>query len=225
MIDERDEREERVRRLMPMVRMLARRVQRMVPHADGDDLVGDGSIGVLRAVDNFDPSYGVTLEYYARRIVIGTMLNGIRRLDPVSERVRRALRASEHRRYALAQECGTLPTTVEMEQQIPGLRRARAEAYRCTPLSLDTAFPQNERLEPDTGSDPQVILAERADHVQVRKAVASLPPRQRAIVVQHYYRERSLRSLGAPFGVSPQRLSQLHVMAVQQLRHALAGAL
>jgi RNA polymerase sigma factor for flagellar operon FliA len=220
-----DEREERVRQLLPMVRMLARRVQRMVPQADYDDLIGDGSIGVLRAVDNFDPNYGVTLEHYARRIVLGTMLNGIRRLDPVSERVRRALRNSEHRRFAIAQECGTLPTTVDMERRIPGLRRARAEAYRCTPLSLDTAFPQNERLEPDTGSDPQVILAERADYAQVRMAVAALPPRQRAIVLQHYYRERSLRSLGKPFGVSPQRVSQLHVMAVERLRDALVGVL
>jgi DNA-directed RNA polymerase specialized sigma subunit len=56
------EREAEIRRLFPLVRQIARRVQRVVGAADCDDLVGDGSIGLIRAVDTFDSGRGTALE-------------------------------------------------------------------------------------------------------------------------------------------------------------------
>ena len=216
-----DEREATIRRLLPIVKQIARRVQRMVPGADLDDLVGDGSVGLIRAVDAFDPAHGVPLERYARRIVAGAMLNGIRRLDPVSERVRRTVRRAEHARYALAQELGRLPSGCEMERRIPGLGRARAQAHRGTPLSLDAPFPPGERLDADRGGDPQELVAAAAERERVNDAVDGLSARQRAIVLAHYYHERSLRSLGTPLGISAQRVSQLHLSAIRRLRVVL----
>ncbi|MBC5816127.1 MAG: RNA polymerase sigma factor WhiG, partial [Candidatus Eremiobacteraeota bacterium] len=103
-----------------MVKKIARRVSRMVPGTDVDDLVGEGSVGLIRAVDSFDPMRGPSIEQYASRIVAGAMLNGIRRLDPVSERVRRDDREAERERYALATEFGQLPSLLEMEKRRPG---------------------------------------------------------------------------------------------------------
>lgn len=215
-------REEHIRALLPLVRHTARRVARMVAGADVDDLIGDGSIGLIRAVDGYDDTRGVPLDQYARRIVLGAMLNGVRRLDPVSERARRTIRTAERERYAIAQRAGSLPTVGQMERRIPGLSRARTDAHRGTPLSLDAPLPLGERLELDRSTDPQEIHAARADHERVRTAVAALPERQRAIVVSHYYRARSLRSLGAPLGISAQRVSQLHLLAMKRLRSDLA---
>lgn len=215
------EREETIRQLLPIVKQIARRVQRMVPGSDLDDLVGDGSVGLLRAVDGYDPAHGVPLERYARRIVAGAMLNGIRRLDPVSERVRRTFRAAEHARYRLAQELGTLPTSAEMERRIPALGRARTDAHRGTPLSLDAPFPPGERLDADRGDDPQELVVAAAERERIHAAVDGLTARQRAIVLAHYYQERSLRSLGSPLGISAQRVSQLHLAAIRRLRGVL----
>ena len=61
----------------------------MARGADRDDLLGDGALGLIRAVDTYDPLRGATLEAYARKLIAGAMLNGLRKLDPVSERVRR----------------------------------------------------------------------------------------------------------------------------------------
>jgi RNA polymerase sigma factor FliA len=219
-----DQREARIRELLPVVKQIARRIVRMVPGADVDDLVGDGSVGLIRAVDAYDPGYGIPLEQYARRVIAGAMLNGIRRLDPVSERVRRTVRHGEAARYALALELGEMPRLAEMEQRLPALRRARTEAYRGTPLSLDAPFPPGERLEPDATGDPQSIFAVRAERDRIRGAIETLPPRQRQIVIAHYFRERSLRSLGKPLGVSSQRVSQLHLLAVKRLRRALEAS-
>src|SRR5271166_3948620 len=134
-------RDEQIRALLPLVKRLARRLKRLVPAFDLDDLVGDGSIGLIRAVDSFDPSRGPQLDDYARRLIVGAMLNGIRRMDPVSERARRIVRDGENARYTLAASLGTVPTATEMEQRYPGFRRAVTAAYRGQPLSLDAPLP------------------------------------------------------------------------------------
>jgi RNA polymerase sigma factor FliA len=218
------DRDEQIQVLLPLVRRIARRIARVVGGTDVDDLVGDGNVGLIRAVDSFDPRHGLTIEQYARRIVAGAMLNGIRRLDPVSERVRRTLRYAERDRYALATERGELPSMHEMEQLVPALKRARTEAYRGTPVSTDAPFPVGERFEVSETDNPQTIAAKHADHLRVHEAIALLPPRERRLVLAHYFAERSLRTLSRDMNVSPQRVSQLHLTAISRMRRGLASS-
>ena len=203
-----------------MVRTIARRIARMVPGSDPDDLAGDGCIGLIRAVDAFDPDRGIGLEHYARRVVAGAMLNGIRRLDPVSERVRRSVRLAERDRYALAAQRGALPAEAELEQRHPGLGKARLDAHRGTPLSLDAPMPAGERA-PEVHDDPALHAVTVSERERLAAAIRTLPPRQRTIVVSHYFAERSLRVLSDELRVSPQRISQLHRAAIARIRNAL----
>jgi RNA polymerase sigma factor for flagellar operon FliA len=216
------DREAQIRELLPAVKRIAKRMHRLVGGSDLDDLIGDGSVGLIRAVDSFNPSYGMPLAKYARRIIVGAMLNGIRRLDPVSERVRRTLREAERERYALANERGSLPSATEMEARIPGLARARAEAYRGTALSLDAPLAFGEPFEiAGTTGDPQATLTKQADRVRMQSAIARLPHRQRRLIVAHYFADRPLRILSEELNISAQRASQLHLSAIMRLRHDL----
>lgn len=212
------EREDRIRELFPLVRKIARRVQRVVPGSDLDDLVGEGSVGLIRAVDSFDSSRGPTLEQYAGRVVAGAMLNGLRRLDPVSERVRREVREAERERYALATQTGALPTQREMESRRPALRRAHVHAYRYTPLSLDGPLPTGESLSGDWGIDPAKIVGDRSARSAMEAALRALPARQRTLLTLHYFQDLSLHQIGKRFAISPQRASQLHLAALKTLR-------
>ncbi|HEX3548790.1 MAG TPA: sigma-70 family RNA polymerase sigma factor [Candidatus Elarobacter sp.] len=218
-----DEREARIRSLLPMVRAIARRVHRMVPVADVDDLIGDGCVGLIRAVDAFDPARGVPIENYARRVILGAVLNGIRRMDPVSERMRRTMRDASVARYRTAQETGTMPGFAELERRSPAIAAARAQVHRRTPLSLDATLPNDEKLDVDRSNDPQAIVAAKLERERIRAAIDALAPRQRRIVVAHYFGEKRLRELVEPLGVSPQRVSQLHLGALERLRAALAA--
>ena len=215
-------REERIRALLPIVRYIARRVHRMVPSSELDDLIGDGCVGLIRAVDGFDPTRGVPLEQYARRLILGAVLNGVRRADPVPERMRRTLRMAEKVRFVLAQELGTLPTPGAMERITPPLAPARTEAYRRNALSLDTTLPRSERLQLDHAGDPQEIAIGRLERACIRRAIEALPQRQRSIVIAHYFGEQPLRALVGWLNVSPQRVSQLHLIALAQLHAELA---
>ena len=219
-----DDRAERIRALFPMVRKIARRVGRLVAGSDFDDLVGEGCIGLIRAVDSFDPQRGPSLAQYAGRVVAGAMLNGIRRCDPVSERVRRSVREAERERYAIATQTGRLPTQPEMEARRPGLRRATIHAYRYAPVSLDAPLPTGERLSGDWGADPCAIVAQRTEHAGVRRALQALPERQRKLLAWHYFGDVSLHAIGRHLNISPQRVSQIHLAAITRLRKQNANA-
>lgn len=218
------DREKQIRDLFPMVKKIARRVSRMVPGSDVDDLVGEGCVGLIRAVDSFDPMRGPSLEHYASRVVAGAMLNGIRRLDPVSERVRRDVREAERERYAIASHTGALPSQLEMEKRRPGLRRATIHAYRYAPVSLDAPLPLDEQLSGDWGADPAEIVSQRVRNEAVRRAVSSLSPRHRKLLASHYFAEQSLHSISKAMDVSPQRVSQLHIAAIAKLKKAVTYA-
>ncbi|MBV8363736.1 MAG: sigma-70 family RNA polymerase sigma factor [Candidatus Eremiobacteraeota bacterium] len=217
-------REAQIRALFGLVKKIARRVSRMVPGSDVEDLVGEGCVGLVRAVDSFDPSRGPTLEQYASRIVAGAMLNGIRRLDPVSERVRRSIRDADRERYALATELGCMPTTAEMEARRPGLRRATTHAYRHAPVSLDAPLPNGERLSGDWDADPAAIIATSSERATIRASIAALSPRHQELLDLHYFRGQTLHAISRRMGVSPQRVSQLHLAALSQMRRVIDRA-
>ncbi len=220
-----DAREAAIRRLLPMVRRIAHRVARLVPGSDVDDLIGDGCIGLLRAVDAYDATLGTTIEHYVRRVVLGAMLNGIRRLDPVSERVRRIVRLAERERYAIAATTGELPTMARLERNRPALARARMHAHRASPLSLDAPLPPDIAPPVTSGiDDPAGIAIANAERARMHAAIRALPARQRALVVAHYFDDRPLRVLSDEMRVSPQRVSQLHLAAIGRMRRHLTSA-
>lgn len=213
-----DSRELQVKTLLPLVRRLARRLKRLVPNLDFDDLIGDGSVGLIRAIDSFDPMRGPQLAEYARRLVVGSMLNGIRRMDPVSERARRIVRDGENVRYSLAAARGDVPSAAEMDLRCPGYSRALAAAHRGQPLSLDAPLPKGEALAYDWSDDPARIVQRGGERAELAALIRGLPPRQREVLVLHYFQETSLRSVGRRLAISPQRASQLHLAAIARLR-------
>jgi RNA polymerase sigma factor FliA len=212
------ERDDYISALLPRVRALARRLKRIVPNLDLDDLTGDGFVGLIRAVDSFDPARGPHLDEYARRLIVGAMLNGIRRMDPVSERARRIVRDGENERYTLAAACGEIPSLAAMERRRPGYERALTAAHRGQPLSLDAPLPIGESLSGDWSDDPARIVERRLENRRLCALVAGLPPRQRQIVTMHYFNARSLRAVGKAMAISPQRASQLHLGAIERLK-------
>lgn len=218
MIAWKSEREAAIRELLPLVKRAARRIRRLVSTLDLDDLIGDGCVGLIRAVDSFDPLRGPALDAYARRLIVGAMLNGIRRMDPVSERARRKVRDGENQRYALAASRGDVPTLGEMERRCPGYTRALAAAHWGVPLSLDAPLPNGETLPDDWSDDPARIIERHAERAALAALISGLPRRQREVVVLHYLNGTSLRAVGRRLAISPQRASQLHIAAIAKLK-------
>jgi RNA polymerase sigma factor FliA len=217
---------------LPLVRRIATIVRRRLPqHFCSDDLIGDGCLGLLRAVDRFDPAFGVTFESWAGRIIRGAMLNGLRRMDAIPERVRRDVRALDAARWIVAQRTGRAPSDGEAAHcarinpaKLAAIRKAAGHAPLSldVPASTDTGTAISERLA-SAQRDPSAIVAEEALRRIVGDAVTALPGRERAIVQAFYGRGVTFGEIGQTLGVSKQRISQLHSRAISCLRAALAG--
>lgn len=218
------EREAEVHRCLPIVRHVARRVARVVTAADFDDLIGDGSVGLMRAIDSYDPTRGLSLDAYARRLILGAMLNGMRRTDPVSERVRRTIRRAERRRYAEANATGRLASMAELERDDGALRRARVSAQQHTAISIYAPLAVERGALADTRAEPAAVAQRRANREEIAQAIALLPDRQQRILGLHYGSDYSLHAIGTKLRVSPQRVSQLHRRAIARLRATLPAA-
>jgi RNA polymerase sigma factor FliA len=216
------ERDAHVAHLLPVVHAIARRVARICRLPDPDDLIGDGSLGLVRAVDSFDPRRGVSFDRYARHVILGAMLNGLRRNDPVSERARRLVREAERLR-AECEANGEPASDRDLEATIPGLGRARGQVERGLPLSLDAPLPLGYALHVDWSGDPALICEAHRRRRLVRRAIETLPSRQREIVLAHYCADVPLRMLSASMAVTPQRVSQIHCAALARLRNAVAS--
>jgi RNA polymerase sigma factor (sigma-70 family) len=216
-----DERNAQIEALVPLVRKVARKVARMIPSAEPDDLLGDGYVGLMRAVDGFDPRRG-EIEPYAMRVVEGAMINGVRKRQPVSTRVRRAVREADRLRFRIAEEEGRLPTLTEIERLRPDLRAALLKAHRHHPLSLDGQLPPEER-PPLAAEDPEQIAIARAVHDTLIDATRTLGDRHRLVISMHYFHGLTIQQVGETLGVTPQRASQLHRAAIDALRAALGA--
>ncbi len=131
----------------------------------------------------------------------GKMLNGVRRMDPVSERARRELRDAERERFEIASQTHRLPTRTELGQLRPGLADARMQAYAMPPLSLDRKLPDDLEATLDIEGDPAFLHVCRADRALLA-LIRSLLLRQQRVIALHYYGERSMRDIGDTWKIS-----------------------
>jgi RNA polymerase sigma factor for flagellar operon FliA len=218
------EREETVLRLFPLVPTIARVVRRRAPSLDPDDLIGDGSLGLLAAVDGYDPARGMSLERYARRKILYAMLDGARRTDRLTQSARRVLLSAERDRYALALELGRMPSARELEHRHPKLRAALCTAHARNALSLDASPALEALLAPDWQSDPAALVCARETHGTVRSALRGLPARHRELLGLYYARGYRLADVARQFSLTKQRVAQLRDRALATVRDAVAAS-
>jgi RNA polymerase sigma factor (sigma-70 family) len=208
-------RNQRIQVLYPLVKSIARRVARAYPKADVEELVSDGCVGLIRAVDLFDPTRGVVIEAYARRLIIGAIFNGLRKRDPLTSRLRRALRETEEERYRLAASRGTMPTMAEMEQRDKKLSAVRTKAMQRSIVSLDAPLPNGVTIGASTEKDPESIAVERTLVQAALTAINTLPARQREVMMLYYMGQVPLPAIAQKLGVTRQRASQIHREALK----------
>lgn len=199
---------------LPLVRTLALRFARRGEPLD--DLIQAGSIGLIHAVDRYDPLRGSSFEAYAIPTITGEIRRHLR--DGCSS-VRIPRRAAEEHarvrriRAALEASTGRTPTTTEL---------ARAAAV--SPGAVVSALhpPRVEALfDADSDGPPTDPIAELDDRLALAAALRALPLRERRILMLRFYAERSQRRIADDVGLSQIHVSRLLRGALGRLRSAL----
>ena len=228
-----DSTEDVVANYLPLVERMARRLHRRLPSGyDLNALVNSGVVGLLEALERYEPERGVSFRAYARHRVYGEMIQCLRSLDWVSRSIRAWARRVAAVRRRLAGHLCREATSEEMakELEVP-LETWHKISYRLGEqgwVSLDDpswggADVLLDGAESGQGlyQDP-LACVERQDLLdKLKRAMARLPERERLVVTLRHHQELKFREIGEGLGLTEARICQIYVQARKRLRKAL----
>ncbi len=229
-------REKLVVQYAPLVRhVLGRMALVLTGPLDADDMISYGIMGLLDAIERYDPERGVKFETYAMSRIRGSIVDALRSLDILSRGARTRARELQRTIARLEMELGRPPEDPEIAQamglEMPQFRELLEEAA-CAVVSLDSllsGLDQDDRPAPrelsDSSSD---LLADAEEEELVRdlaRAIEGLPERERQLITLYYYEQLTMKEIAMVLGVSESRVCQLHARAVMLLRARLTAAL
>ncbi|MBW7903642.1 MAG: RNA polymerase sigma factor FliA [Rhodocyclaceae bacterium] len=227
------EKEQLVQRFAPLVKRIAFHLMSRLPSSvQVDDLVQNGMIGLLEAIDRFEAGFGAQFETYATQRVRGAMLDGLRENDWLPRSLRREMRRIEAAIHELEQAAGRPPTEQELADALgmplaeyqKMLQDARGhQLVYFEDLTGDGDEDFLERHFTDDDADPARLFEDVDLRRRLVAAIEGLPEREKLMMGLYYEQDLNLREIGEVMGVTESRVCQLHSQAVARLRARLFG--
>jgi RNA polymerase sigma factor for flagellar operon FliA len=227
-------REQLILHYAPLVKRVVSRmgVSESAP-LDFQDRISHGMLGLIEAVDRFDPQRGVAFETFAANRIRGAILDALRSLDHVSRSVRRRAGEIERAFAELRGRLGRVPSDEEVADHL-GIT---LESYHKVLdqaniifLSLDSPVSDlrggedmilGEAVEDPAGYDVAAAIEERDLYSALEAALHELPQREQVILSLYYHEELTVREIGEVLNISTTRVSQLLGRAIMALRARL----
>lgn len=213
------------------VRYIARRIHDRLPsHVPFDDLVHAGILGLIDAVDRFDPGKNVQLKSYARFRIRGAILDSLRQMDWSPRNLRRQARRIEEAVRELSAELGHAPSEPEIAAKL-GLPLEDFQILLGDLRSLDIGSLQAQFEA--TGEEAASVVATRLEEdpfqttlrtelrVLLAGAIEQLDAKERQVLGLYYLEELTMKEVGVIMSVGESRVSQIHTAALIRLRSRL----
>ena len=223
-------------RYLHLVPITVARVKRNIPaYVSPDDLYSMGVEGLMTAVEKFDPRTAQTFPAFATMRIRGAMLDGLRRTDVCSRRMRKRARQMESATYALEQELGRAATPAEVAKHM-GI--TQAEYLRCIEaskpkvvaldLELETSEGKGESLHNFLCDENDVLARDQMEKEEETKLlarqIAQLPELPRKILAMYYFENMRFGEIADVFDLSEARICQIHRSAITNLRRSFDRA-
>lgn len=204
----------------PLVKYVAGRLRTRMPESvDPDDLVSDGVLGLMDAIERFEPARGLSFQTFAVPRIRGAIIDGMRSMDFVPRSVRDKLRTVQRASVLLEERLGRVPDDAEVAreagipvQQLRDLLR-QANSNHANLDDFDLAD------ELSSAADHQI---EQGDvNASLMRVVDQLGERDQVIIALYYFEGLTLAEIGQVLGVTESRVSQVHRRATTTLREKL----
>lgn len=228
------DRDQLLERHLRLVHAIARRIHGGLGRTlELGDLVGAGTLGLIDAIDRFDPTRGLAFSTFAVPRIRGAILDELRRHDSVPSSLRRRTRAVTTASARLANRLGRRPRADELaeslevdlatvwrwQQDVAHTARVRLDAP-CRTTEPDTTLAAVLAAVPSDDVDERLTLARERE--LLRDALLRLAPRERTVLVLYYHEELRLREIAQVLGVTESRVAQIRSGALAKLRRELA---
>jgi len=229
------ERDEYIEKYAPLIRYVADRLASRLPsHISKDDLISAGIIGLIDAVDKFDPTRNILFKTYAEFRIKGAMLDELRSLDWVPRSVRKKASQLEKAYQKLEIQLGRPASDEEvaasLQMSVEAFMRLLDEVKGVTILDID-AFRESvqgpnrsnllELIASENSYDALAFLGLSEARSVVAQAITRLPEKERLVVSMYYYDELTMKEIGEVLGYTESRISQLHTKALIRLKTRL----
>jgi RNA polymerase sigma factor for flagellar operon FliA len=229
------DKEQLVQRFVPLVKRVAYHLMARLPASvQFDDIVQNGMLGLLDAMERYEEGFGAQFETYATQRIRGAMLDGLRENDWLPRQLRRELRRIEGMINQLEHKFGRAPSEKELAEAL-GMTLAEyqktlgdARGHQLLYFEDFTGEGDEDFLErhfTDNDSDPLNILEEKKLQVSLVGAIERLPEREKLMMALYYEQDLNLREIGEVMGVTESRVCQLHSQAIARLRSQIVGDL
>ena len=221
-----------VENYLPLVKYNGERIWARLPEGvELDDLISAGVFGLMDAIDAFDLSRGVKFETYCVPRIRGAMLDELRTMDWVPRLVRSKASKLGAGVKALEAKLGRQPSVNElanhMEMSVPELEKMVRDANAVNLISLNKKWYETDSykdvreidvLEDKKGEDPTRRIQKND---LMRLVTKGLNRNERLIIILYYYKELTMKEIGATLDLSESRVSQMHSSIVQRLQSQL----
>jgi RNA polymerase sigma factor FliA len=228
-----DERERLILEHLPQVRLIARRIQERLPeNVSLDDLVSTGVVGLISAIDNFDPAQKVKLRTYAEYKIRGAILDSLRGLDWAPRQKRRRSKQIEKAICAAEQRLKRAPAedevAAQLEISLEEYHEWLVEIRGLNIASLECAGGDQGQdmlnYIPDSGDNLPSTLLERSELERLlSESIGEIPEIERTVLSLYYKEEMTLREIAEIVHLHESRISQLKSQAILRLRGKLAS--
>ena len=219
----------------PLVKYVAARVAVGLPqHVDGSDLVSYGIIGLIDAIDRYDPVRKVKFETYAIPRIKGAIIDELRAIDWVPRSVRSKARSVEQAYASLEASLLRTPTDSEVAAELGISEKDLQEILRQISFvgvaALDEVLSvggdRGDRATlgdtvPDATDGPSAMFEDKESKEILTQTIKQLGDRERTVLSLYYYEGLTLAEIGEILGVTESRVCQIHTKAVLQLRARL----
>jgi len=230
-----EERAEYIEKYAPLIRYIADRLAIRLPaHISRDDLISSGTLGLIDAIDKFDPDRNIMFKTYAEFRVKGAMLDELRSMDWVPRSVRRKANKLEKAYQDVEMRLGRPATDEEVAEamglSIKNFHHLLNEVKSVSLLDIDMFFIQIrgqtqdnlfDFLDSSTSPDPLTTLNMNEAKQILADTIKNLPEKEKLVISMYYYEEMTMKEIGLVLGYTESRISQLHTKALIRLRARL----
>lgn len=207
----------------PLVKYVAGRLRTRLPETvEYGDLVADGIIGLMEAIERYDPQRGLAFQTFAVPRIRGAMVDALRTLDWVPRSVRDKVRQLEAAQQVLEARLGRTPDDREIAGELGISVTELRELYSRAAVTSVSAL-EDLDLADDLGPSAAHGIEDEDAKAVLLRVVDQLPERDRVIIALYYFEGLTLAEIGRVLGVSESRVSQLHSRATLVLRGKLSA--